>query len=145
MGKHNSLREGARLGLVVATSIWVWLAVVDAVAGEPFRTFNVLGGIALFTAMHYLLNLAYGMVIFSAIHGAAREPSLVMTVAFGFPIVEFWFALVTVLLSHLGLDRKSTRLNSSHPSISYAVFCLKKKNIQYTLILESSDAGKDVD
>src|SRR6266581_8011180 len=31
-------------------------------------------------------------------------------------------------------DRKSTRLNSSHPSISYAVFCLKKKNnINYTL------------
>src|SRR5690348_17891270 len=28
----------------------------------------------------------------------------------------------------LGADRKSTRLNSSHPSISYAVFCLKKKN-----------------
>src|SRR5690348_17605571 len=26
-----------------------------------------------------------------------------------------------------GIDRKSTRLNSSHPSISYAVFCLKKK------------------
>src|SRR5439155_2461156 len=28
-----------------------------------------------------------------------------------------------------GLDRKSTRLNSSHVAISYAVFCLKKKNI----------------
>src|SRR3712207_9458764 len=27
-------------------------------------------------------------------------------------------------------DRKSTRLNSSHANISYAVFCLKKKNIQ---------------
>src|SRR3954464_16102029 len=27
----------------------------------------------------------------------------------------------------LGLDRKSTRLNSSHTIISYAVFCLKKK------------------
>src|SRR5438045_4809728 len=27
-----------------------------------------------------------------------------------------------------GLDRKSTRLNSSHLGISYAVFCLKKKN-----------------
>src|SRR5690242_21017751 len=26
-----------------------------------------------------------------------------------------------------GIDRKSTRLNSSHMSISYAVFCLKKK------------------
>src|SRR6266852_8791928 len=30
--------------------------------------------------------------------------------------------------SSLGRDRKSTRLNSSHGSISYAVFCLKKKN-----------------
>src|SRR5690348_17922583 len=30
-------------------------------------------------------------------------------------------------------DRKSTRLNSSHPSISYAVFCLRKKNIDGTL------------
>src|SRR2546430_13273061 len=28
----------------------------------------------------------------------------------------------------LGTDRKSTRLNSSHSQISYAVFCLKKKN-----------------
>src|SRR3712207_7701785 len=27
-----------------------------------------------------------------------------------------------------GQDRKSTRLNSSHANISYAVFCLKKKN-----------------
>src|SRR2546429_4470978 len=30
-------------------------------------------------------------------------------------------------LMHLPLDRKSTRLNSSHGYISYAVFCLKKK------------------
>src|SRR3712207_7888815 len=30
--------------------------------------------------------------------------------------------------SALWLDRKSTRLNSSHANISYAVFCLKKKN-----------------
>src|SRR3712207_7983323 len=29
------------------------------------------------------------------------------------------------------LDRKSTRLNSSHANISYAVFCLKKKKIIY--------------
>src|SRR5690349_22628199 len=30
-----------------------------------------------------------------------------------------------------GPDRKSTRLNSSHVEISYAVFCLKKKNYEY--------------
>src|SRR3712207_7871588 len=34
---------------------------------------------------------------------------------------SFWGALDTAL------DRKSTRLNSSHANISYAVFCLKKK------------------
>src|SRR5690348_17907838 len=35
---------------------------------------------------------------------------------------------ITLLRQYLlGGDRKSTRLNSSHPSISYAVFCLKKK------------------
>src|SRR5437762_10828593 len=32
---------------------------------------------------------------------------------------------------HVHLDRKSTRLNSSHRCISYAVFCLKKKKKQY--------------
>src|SRR5690348_17997589 len=35
-------------------------------------------------------------------------------------------------LRFTALDRKSTRLNSSHPSISYAVFCLKKKKNIYT-------------
>src|SRR5690606_18459087 len=33
-----------------------------------------------------------------------------------------------IRLLRLTLDRKSTRLNSSHVKISYAVFCLKKKN-----------------
>src|SRR2546430_8956531 len=31
------------------------------------------------------------------------------------------------MFTELGIDRKSTRLNSSHSQISYAVFCLKKK------------------
>src|SRR5438876_4404995 len=40
-----------------------------------------------------------------------------------------WEHRVRFNLSESGVhpDRKSTRLNSSHPSISYAVFCLKKK------------------
>src|SRR3712207_8221926 len=37
--------------------------------------------------------------------------------------------LVAQLRQTTGGDRKSTRLNSSHANISYAVFCLKKKNI----------------
>src|SRR2546430_13567411 len=37
------------------------------------------------------------------------------------------------ILGHRHIDRKSTRLNSSHSQISYAVFCLKKKNKHHTL------------
>src|SRR5947209_17165540 len=38
-------------------------------------------------------------------------------------------------------DRKSTRLNSSHANISYAVFCLKKKTAQERPAMLSRDAG----
>src|SRR3712207_8525817 len=44
--------------------------------------------------------------------------------------------IVTIPYSEINrsnLDRKSTRLNSSHANISYAVFCLKKKNKYVTL------------
>src|SRR5699024_11419901 len=62
-----------------------------------------------------------------------RSPNCAMTVqppvAAGFSPVAGrrkatrWHAVITPIR-----DRKSTRLNSSHVSISYAVFCLKKKN-----------------
>src|SRR5699024_11375298 len=42
----------------------------------------------------------------------------------------FWAGLRELPLIEPGRDRKSTRLNSSHVSISYAVFCLKKKTTQ---------------
>src|ERR1039457_3725555 len=38
--------------------------------------------------------------------------------------IQLWFK------TNMPTDRKSTRLNSSHLVISYAVFCLKKKNIR---------------
>src|SRR5690606_41601897 len=47
---------------------------------------------------------------------------------FGYSVV--WGLVVTVMAALLtaGEDRKSTRLNSSHVKISYAVFCFNKKN-----------------
>src|SRR5947207_10194758 len=47
-----------------------------------------------------------------------------------------------------GLDRKSTRLNSSHTVISYAVFCLKKKKKKKTekkKHAEKSDINKETE
>src|SRR2546422_7869685 len=53
------------------------------------------------------------------------------------PLVAFLFAERVILWEappERVTDRKSTRLNSSHGYISYAVFCLKKKKkIQYTI------------
>src|SRR5258707_10691713 len=64
-------------------------------------------------------------------------------VFFRFLILPGAAALWPVLLgrwlrgqSHLPIDRKSTRLNSSHANISYAVFCLKKKN-QYRRVADN--------
>src|SRR5438874_9230866 len=46
-----------------------------------------------------------------------------------------WRRAIWHMMSSVGLtDRKSTRLNSSHVEISYAVFCLKKKKSNNTNI-----------
>src|SRR5690349_23573668 len=42
-------------------------------------------------------------------------------------IVDIDFSAIKLYTGNYTLDRKSTRLNSSHVEISYAVFCLKKK------------------
>src|SRR5436309_6136256 len=51
-------------------------------------------------------------------------------------LIALWLLVIGLGLFLLGqppgaeeIDRKSTRLNSSHVKISYAVFCLKKKNL----------------
>src|SRR2546430_10858419 len=46
---------------------------------------------------------------------------------------------------HVTGDRKSTRLNSSHSQISYAVFCLKKKNNKHAMSRWSEQVGRDSD
>src|SRR5207247_4684552 len=44
---------------------------------------------------------------------------------------ESTIATLGPMMGVIAGDRKSTRLNSSHEWISYAVFCLKKKNIEH--------------
>src|SRR3989440_3710150 len=46
----------------------------------------------------------------------------------GYPVNPIYVILAGIMSSGSIRDRKSTRLNSSHDQISYAVFCLKKKN-----------------
>src|SRR5438445_10943867 len=49
-----------------------------------------------------------------------------------YSITVSWNGSTTSQAGVLYLDRKSTRLNSSHANISYAVFCLKKKTSSIT-------------
>src|SRR3712207_8136667 len=49
--------------------------------------------------------------------------------------------IVGIQIFFSSLDRKSTRLNSSHANISYAVFCLKKKNPVRPSLLSPTYAG----
>src|SRR5438105_6596242 len=57
-------------------------------------------------------------------------PSLGITVAAVGAVRAAAAGVVAVGDAEAGVDRKSTRLNSSHEWISYAVFCLKKKKIK---------------
>src|SRR5690625_7008110 len=54
------------------------------------------------------------------------------TPVFGGEAAWFWIVTSVGLMTLFWGDRKSTRLNSSHVAISYAVFCLKKKNERST-------------
>ena len=66
-------------------------------SASVFRTDGV------FTGLHYLFNIMYGVIIVAGIHGAVEEPSLVGAILSGAVIVEFAFVMGTILLSNAGL------------------------------------------
>src|SRR5207248_6834268 len=65
-----------------------------------------------------------------AAHFPGGPPAPRLTLDAEVPLSALTFGLLKDIdrLEPYGADRKSTRLNSSHRTISYAVFCLKKKN-----------------
>src|SRR5207244_10939598 len=76
-------------------------------------------------ALQILGDVLIGLVV--VVRGSVRLPLEQPLIPFT-PVV-FVFAVVVIP------DRKSTRLNSSHQIISYAVFCLKKKKIILSRLL----------
>src|SRR3712207_7656271 len=70
--------------------------------------------------------------------GPGHGKSFLVTYVLKTKISKWKLFLMTAMIAYLQaflayiLDRKSTRLNSSHANISYAVFCLKKKKIKNT-------------
>src|SRR3712207_8708445 len=83
-----------------------------------FRSFGDILGYFLFPVVLFIGLAAAALFVLRREGGDAgfRTPLYPLT-----PVVYL------ILTAALLLDRKSTRLNSSHANISYAVFCLKKK------------------
>src|SRR6266481_4812301 len=114
-----SLRRLA-IGLGVATAIGltVGLAVgVVPVAGATFGTLVAVLSMIPPMAILPILFIVFGL----------GELSKVVLIVFGVTPCLIRDLAMTVANLPKEQDRKSTRLNSSHSSISYAVFCLKKK------------------
>src|SRR2546427_7141303 len=79
-----------------------------------FFFFNDTATTEIYTlSLHDALPISYQAI--ERIERLCRQPG--QRIGYGHPVA------ITVV----GVDRKSTRLNSSHSQISYAVFCLKKK------------------
>src|SRR5690606_39448551 len=90
-------------------------------------------------AADFVLNIATGVVTFivgrTLYSGLTAALGALMTLLGFVPgwiaslgVAGFIWPIAIAGAITLSLDRKSTRLNSSHVKISYAVFCLKKKN-----------------
>ena len=110
---------------------------------RPSRKLRITGWFALMMFVIEALVLAFLLAVNGTVATNDPEARLVRMVEHNANRVkynnrQFRFSRIhynrsgvyTVLYDADGnVDRKSTRLNSSHVSISYAVFCLKKKNI----------------
>src|SRR5438067_8238401 len=94
------------------------LAIANVRQSETHKRLMLLASISLLDAA-----VARWFLTFLAPPGPAGPPPVEVTIL---PALVAYLLLVPAVIFD---DRKSTRLNSSHVSISYAVFCLKKKKI----------------
>src|SRR2546429_6751231 len=113
--------------------MWRWVG--------PLATLLVFAGVVL--VLHHQLARLHVRSVLQHLHAIARARVLA---ALAFTALSYWLLTTYEVLAlrylrrslpytrilFTSLDRKSTRLNSSHGYISYAVFCLKKKTKIYT-------------
>src|SRR5437899_6635776 len=92
-------------------------------SGQPATPEGQRPALGVGSGAHTLVGSFQSMLLQPAVHGATAQSE-----SFG-GLADISFVTRKSTLNEilLDLDRKSTRLNSSHLGISYAVFCLKKK------------------
>src|SRR5207253_5581818 len=101
---------------------------------DRLNLLSVALGLACLAGLNlYLTVFATGLAIH--FHWIVLAPQYQSLAILGQPIVVI-ISGVLFLLEFFAdkIDRKSTRLNSSHVAISYAVFCLKKKTLSHVVL-----------
>jgi hypothetical protein len=108
MDRHGTIREGAIAGILGATGVAAWFAIVDVIAGQPFFTPQVLGEavknivapdsfaspaviVALYTVFHYATFILAGIAIFAVVHGSAKHIGLLAGSVILFVALEVMF------------------------------------------------------
>src|SRR5688572_17158580 len=88
---------------------------------------SVVGLIPIIGALFLFGNSRFGNVILFILGAILIFVQFVVSYVFSGMTVYLIYGYLAEGDGHMDKDRKSTRLNSSHSQISYAVFCLKKK------------------
>ena len=111
--RHSAVREGIYAGIIGATAIVVWFAVIDIVSGMPFHTPSILGAglisvlgkppmmpdtvmfhVFIYTIFHYVAFAIVGIVIVQIVHQSERTPAI---------LAGFLIAFVAFELGAIGL------------------------------------------
>lgn len=106
--RHSSIREGIIAGILGATTIAIWFAIVDIVSGHPFYTPDLLGSglisvlgkppampdtiathVLAYTLFHYAAFALVGIIVASIVHQSARTPAVLA----GFLVLFVMFEL----------------------------------------------------
>ena len=111
--RHNSVREGILAGVIGATAIVVWFAIIDILGAHPFHTPDILGAglisvlgkppmmpdtlvfrVFTYTVFHYVAFAIVGILIAKIVHQSARTPAI---------LAGFLIAFVAFELGAIGL------------------------------------------
>lgn len=116
--QHNSVREGIYAGIIGATAIAVWFAIIDLLAANPFHTPDILGAgllsvlgkppmmpdtmlfrVVIYTIFHYAAFALIGIVIAVVVHQSARTPAVLAGALIAFVAFELGAIGLTTLLT----------------------------------------------
>src|SRR5947209_19062194 len=115
-GLSDLIREEFGLRATFFTMVVLGLADFMNIVSEFSGLASGMGifGISKYVVVPSVATLVWPVIVLGRYKAVERVLLLASFIYFAYPVSAF-------------LDRKSTRLNSSHANISYAVFCLKKK------------------